>query len=270
MQLSTLQFPSIDPIAFAIGPLKVHWYGISYIAGLLFVIYVSKLLIRKNTQTNITSAILDDLIVWLMLGITVGGRLGYVLLYNPSHFLQHPLEAFMPWRGGMAFHGGFLGALAAMLYVTRRKKIKFFELTDLVAVSTPIALMFGRIANFINAEHYGRITDFKWGMVFPNAGPLPRHASQLYEAGLEGLVLFFLMIIAWQNNEWRNRTGMISGIFCIGYALARFIAEYFREIEIIIIQDPFEITIGQLLSLPMIVLGIYLIAVFSKQNEPIR
>lgn len=258
-----IQFPNIDPVALYLGPIKVHWYGISYVVGLLFVIFMSKQLLKHHKNSQITPGILDDLVIWLMLGITVGGRLGYVLLYNPSHFLQQPLEAFMPWKGGMAFHGGFVGAILAMLFMAYRKRISFIGLTDLVAVSTPIALMFGRIANFINAEHYGRITDVRWGMIFPGGGPLPRHPSQLYEAGLEGLALFAVMLIAWRNEHWRERTGMLSGIFCIGYGIARFIAEYYREVEIVIIDRP-EITIGQLLSLPMVMLGLYLVLIRPK------
>ena len=259
-----IAFPNIDPVIFSIGPLSIRWYALSYIAGLLIGIkyigyFVSKApyaMDRKNTE---------DLLVWLTLGVILGGRLGYVLFYNIEFYLNNPIAVFKVWEGGMAFHGGLIGVISAIIIFCRQRKLNILAVSDAVACAAPIGLFFGRIANFINGELIGRITDVPWAVIFPGAGRVPRHPSQLYEAALEGLFLFAVLNILWRSLWFRNRPGFISGIFVAGYGLLRGIAEFYRQPDEHIGFLIYGSTIGQLLSLPMILLGIYLIA--SSKEE---
>lgn len=268
MPLLALPFPAIDPVALEIGPLVIRWYALAYIAGILAGwAYARRLAaapglwgaLRHPSATDI-----DDLIVWVTLGVVLGGRLGYVLFYNAAEYLARPLEALAIWRGGMSFHGGFLGAILAIVLFARSRGLNPLSMLDLAAMVTPIALFLGRIANFVNGELWGRpAPDFPYAVVFPGAGPLPRHPSQLYEAFAEGLLLFVLLALAVRRFGFR-RPGLIGGLFVLGYAVARIACEFFRE------PDPQlgfllggqvawlggGLTMGMLLSLPMAAVGL--------------
>ena len=253
-----IPFPMIDPVAVQVGSIAIRWYALAYVAGIILAWqYVRALAARK--QSPLTPAMADDFVTWAVLGIVLGGRIGYVVFYNADYYLQHPLEALYLWHGGMSFHGGLIGVITAMALFVRKHGIRFFHLTDAIAASTPIGLFFGRLANFINGELFGRETDVPWAMVFPNGGPNPRHPSQLYEAILEGLVLFtVLAIIAWRY-KGLSRPGLVSGAFFIGYALCRIAVEFVREPDQQLGFLFGGATMGQLLSLPMIVFGIFFI-----------
>ena len=271
MPLLAIPFPSIDPIAIAIGPLAIRWYALAYVAGLLGGWFIARRLAARanlwGTLTQPTATDVDDLIVWVALGVVLGGRIGYVLFYNFRSYLDDPAEILAVWRGGMSFHGGFLGAILAILLFARSHGLNGLTMLDLAAVVTPIGLFFGRIANFINGELWGRpAPDFPYVVVFPHAGPVPRHPSQLYEALGEGLILLVVMALAARRFGFR-RPGLIGGIFVLGYAVARIACEFFRE------PDPQlgflfgasvdglggGITMGMVLSLPMALVGAVLI-----------
>jgi phosphatidylglycerol:prolipoprotein diacylglycerol transferase len=254
-----LPFPTIDPVLIEIGPFAIRWYALAYIAGLVLGWqYVKRLVQRPGWR--LTTGDVDDLLVYVTLGVVIGGRLGYILFYRPDFYLTHPLEALAVWHGGMSFHGGALGVLAAALLFARLRQRSALEIVDAVCAAAPIGLFFGRIANFINGELFGRVTDVPWAIVFPHGGDLPRHPSQLYEAGLEGLVLFGVMSwFAWRPRE-PGADGRLTGIFLIGYGAVRSLVELFREPDAHLgfLFDGF--TMGQLLSLPMILLGALLVA----------
>jgi phosphatidylglycerol:prolipoprotein diacylglycerol transferase len=263
MPVLALPFPMIDPVAIAIGPIAIRWYALAYVVGLLGGwFYARRLAAREDLWRPLrapTATEVDDLIVWVAFGIVLGGRLGYVLFYNLPVFLANPIEIFAVWHGGMSFHGGFLGAILALVLFSRSRGLNPLALLDLAAVVAPIGLFFGRIANFVNGELWGRpAPDFPYAFVFPNGGPVPRHPSQLYEAFAEGLVLFIVMAIAARTFGFR-RPGLLGGIFVTGYAIARITCEFFRE------PDPqlgFLVggaTMGQLLSLPMVLVGLTVI-----------
>ena len=267
MPFLALPFPAIDPIAIAIGPFAIRWYALAYVVGLLGGWFLARRLaatsrfwggLRQPTATDI-----DDVIVWVALGIVLGGRLGYVLFYNFGAYLSRPAEIFAVWQGGMSFHGGFLGAILALVLFARSRGLNSLAMLDLAAVVTPIGLFLGRIANFINGELWGRpAPDVPWAFVFPGAGPVPRHPSQLYEAFGEGLVLFLVVAVAVRRFGFR-RPGLIGGIFVLGYAIARIVCEFFRE------PDPQlgyllgtsvdalrgGLTMGMILSIPMALVG---------------
>jgi len=258
--LAAVPFPAIDPVAFEIGPLVIRWYALAYIGGLVLGWWMLRRL-GRTPPAVLTAEQADDFLVWATLGVVLGGRLGYVLFYNLPYYLDHPAEIAMVWQGGMAFHGGFLGVVIALLIFCRRKGIPPLAMGDLLACIAPIGLFFGRIANFINGELYGRpAPDVPWAMVFPTADAQPRHPSQLYEAALEGLVLFAVTMILFRVAAVRARRGALIGVFMTGYGLARFVVEYFRE------PDPQlgylfgVITMGQILSLPMILAGLAFLA----------
>jgi len=254
-----IPFPSIDPVIFSIGPFAVRWYALAYIAGLV----IGWRLLRRRAARSaeaIGEDHVDDLLVWATIGVILGGRLGYVLFYNPGYFVAHPGEILAMWRGGMSFHGGFLGVVIAAWIFCRRRGIEPMMLGDMLACVAPVGLFFGRIANFINGELFGRVTDAPWGVVFPRGGPDPRHPSQLYEAALEGVVLFVILNLMWRSEAIRNRRGVLTGTFIAGYAVARMIVELFRQPDAHIGFLSFGSTMGQWLSLPMLAIGLGLIA----------
>lgn len=268
-----LQFPAFDPIALQIGPLALRWYALAYIAGLVGGWQLMKRLARTLTadgRVKVTGEQVDDLLTWVTLGVILGGRLGYVLFYKPSFYLANPSEILQVWQGGMAFHGGLLGVIVAMLLFARRHKLPFLALGDMVATVVPLGLLFGRLANFINGELWGRPSDVAWAMVFPHGGPLPRHPSQLYEAALEGLVLLVLLLVLFYTRPvLRNRHGALGGIFLIGYGAARFTVEFFREPDAFLGLLWAGASMGQLLSLPMIAIGVALLVWALRRPVPV-
>lgn len=253
-----LTFPAIDPVLISVGPLQIRWYALAYIFGLLIAWRLARAMAARPPKVATVEAV-DDFLVWATLGVVLGGRLGYVLFYNPAYYLSHPLSVFAIWEGGMSFHGGFLGVAIGGLMFVRRHKIDGWRFADVVAAVVPIGLLLGRIANFINGELFGRPSDAPWAMVFPRGGPEPRHPSQLYEAALEGLVLLVVLQIMWRNEKIRSRPGIVAGTFLIGYALARSFVELFREPDRQIGFLAGGSTMGQWLSLPMVLVGAWMI-----------
>ncbi|MFO7188370.1 MAG: prolipoprotein diacylglyceryl transferase [Pseudomonadota bacterium] len=252
-----LVHPQFDPVAFSVGPLAVRWYGLMYLVGFVAAYLLGRLRIARGQSGSVDQRLLDDTLFYGVLGVVLGGRLGYVLFYKPAYYFQHPLEIFAVWQGGMSFHGGFLGVLLALWWVARRSRVRWLALTDFVAPLVPIGLGTGRLGNFINGELWGRVAppDLPWAMIFPAAGPEPRHPSQLYQLGLEGIALFVLL---WFYAARPRPTGAVSGMFLIGYGVFRFIAEFFREPDAFLGLLALGMSMGQWLSLPMIVGGIVL------------
>ncbi|VAW12612.1 Prolipoprotein diacylglyceryl transferase [hydrothermal vent metagenome] len=269
--LSVLTFPAIDPVAIAIGPVAIRWYSLAYIGGIFIGwMYLKRLVARASLWSGAAPLSKDDaedVLIWAAIGIIFGGRIGYVLFYDPARILSDPLSAFKVWEGGMSFHGGFLGVIIALLIFARRRGISPLCLGDLAATAAPIGLFFGRLANFINGELYGRVTDVPWAMVFPGAGPLPRHPSQLYEAALEGLVLFIALRIATHVFGALGRPGMVTGLFFVGYGLFRFFVEFFRMPDLHIGFLAGGLTMGMILSLPMIPIGLGFIAYARRKAQ---
>jgi phosphatidylglycerol---prolipoprotein diacylglyceryl transferase len=259
MSLLVLPFPNFDPVAVSLGPFAVKWYALAYIVGIVLGWVYARHILRNEKYWGgpapISIVQFDDYVLWVTLGIILGGRLGYVLFYNLTWFIAHPLEIFQLWQGGMSFHGGFLGCVAAVLLFGWRNKVPVLSLGDITCAVGPIGLLLGRLANFINGELWGRPTDVSWAFVFPTGGPLPRHPSQLYEGALEGILLFVLLTLMIRRGALQ-RPGLIIGTFAIVYGLARIFSEFFRE------PDPQlgflwgGLTMGMLLSLPMIAAGI--------------
>lgn len=253
-----IQFPEIDPIALAIGPFAIRWYALSYVVSLLLGWWLARQLCRYEClwgrKPPLNDQGVDDFLLYMACGIVLGGRLGYVLFYNPSYYAANPIEALAIWHGGMSFHGGLLGCVLALFLLARRYKAGLYELFDLGAAVAPIGLFFGRIANFVNGELWGRPTDVPWAMVFPLAGPEPRHPSQLYQATLEGLVLFAIVMLAVRLGGFK-RPGLVSGLFLIGYGIFRTVGEHFRQPDAQLGFLAGGLTMGTLLSLPMIALG---------------
>ena len=253
-----LAFPAIDPVAVEIGPLAIRWYALAYVAGILAGWRYMVILARRS-PVGVAPRDIDDFVLWATLGIVLGGRLGYVFFYRPGDYLQDPLSAFALWQGGMSFHGGLCGVVLAAALFAWRRGIPWLALGDLVSAAAPIGLFFGRLANFVNGELYGRPTTVPWGMVFPNAGPEPRHPSQLYEAALEGLVLFAICAVFVFALRGLRTAGLISGVFFIGYAIARGFAELFRQPDAHLGFLLGGTTMGQLLSIPVLLVGIWLV-----------
>ena len=248
--------PDIDPVAIHFGPLKIHWYGLMYLIGFLGAWWLG-VMRAKRPGSGWRPEEIADLLFYGALGVILGGRLGYVLFYNLAYYLQHPLELFYIWSGGMSFHGGLLGVIVAMWLYARRTRRRFFAVADFVALLTPLGLGAGRLGNFINHELWGRVTDVPWGMVFPGAGPLPRHPSQLYEFMLEGAALF---IILWIYARRPRPTASVSGLFLLCYGAFRFLVEFAREPDAHLGYLAFGwVTMGQVLSLPMVLFGAGLI-----------
>ena len=246
-----LTYPDIDPVAFSIGPLAVRWYGLMYLLGFAAAWWLGARRIAQG-RAPVNRRQFDDLVFFALLGVILGGRLGYVLFYKPGYYLVHPLEIFAIWQGGMSFHGGLLGVIFALAFVAWRQGIDYLRLMDFVAPLTPLGLAAGRVANFLNGELWGRVTDLPWGMVFPGAGAAPRHPSQLYQAALEGMALFF--VLWWFSSRPRPR-GQVSGVFLFGYGSFRFVAEFAREPDAYLGFLALGFTMGQWLSLPMIIGG---------------
>ncbi|MBD8876088.1 prolipoprotein diacylglyceryl transferase [Roseibium polysiphoniae] len=259
MPLLVLPFPAIDPVLFQIGPFALRWYALAYIVGIVLAWrYMRQLVLNDRLWGNSprpTPLDLDDFVVWGTLGIILGGRLGYVLFYNPAYYLANPAEALAVWTGGMSFHGGFAGTVIAMILFAWRRNLSIWRLFDLAGTAAPIGLFFGRIANFINAELWGRPADVPWAFVFPGAGPEPRHPSQLYEAALEGIVLFIVIRILTHRYQMLQRPGFVAGAFAFGYGIARCIAELYRVPDAHIGYLSSFVTMGMILSLPMILTG---------------
>ena len=251
-----LTHPNIDPVAFSIGPLAVRWYGLMYLAGFVIGWWLGLRRIAAG-QAPITRAQLDDLLFLVVLGVILGGRLGYVLFYKPGYYLSHPLETFYIWQGGMSFHGGLLGVMAAMVFAARRHGIDWMRLMDFVAPLIPPGIAAGRLGNFINGELPGRVSDIPWAMVFPGADSSPRHPSQLYQFALEGVVLFVLLW--WFSSKPRPR-GQVSAVFLLGYGALRFATEFFREPDAHLGLLALGLTMGQWLCAAMIAAGIWLYA----------
>ena len=247
--------PSIDPVLFSLGILQIRWYSLAYVTGFIIGFYLIK--IKNNKQQNkIKDKILDDFFVWSIFGVILGGRIGYILLYQTSEIISNPLSIIYIWEGGMSFHGGLIGIIISMLIFSKYKRIKFFYLSDLISGVAPIGLFFGRLANFINTELYGRVTEFPLAVIYPAIDQLPRHPSQLYEALFEGLILFLLLRyyrIKYYNNK---SVGLITGLFLIYYGLFRTFIEFLREPDSQIGLMLNLITMGQLLSIPLIISGI--------------
>lgn len=252
-------FPSIDPVAFSLGSVGIRWYGIAYVAGILLGWAYSKHLVRRFSA-SIQLKDMDDFIVWATVGVVAGGRLGYALFYKPLEYFSNPLKLLYLWQPGMSFHGGLLGVVIAVIWFCSKRKLSILAFGDIICGAVPIGLFFGRIANFINAELYGRVTDVSWGMIFPTGGPYLRHPSQLYEAGLEGVALFFLLF-GFEHLTKRRQTnpGFMSGVFFLGYATARIIIEMYREPDAYLGYFAGGATLGQLLSVPIIAGGVLLL-----------
>ena len=251
-----LVHPEFDPIALHIGPLAVRWYGLMYLLAFTFVLVLGRWRINHHRWTAWTPQMLDDVLFYGVLGVVLGGRLGYVLFYKPEDYLADPLAIFRVWEGGMSFHGGFLGVIIAMLLFSRRRGLSWLSVTDFIAPMVPLGLAAGRIGNFINGELWGKPTSLPWGMVFPRVDNLPRHPSQLYEFFLEGIVLF---LILWLFARRPRPTGAVSALFLIGYGLFRFIVEFAREPDSFLGPLALGLSMGQWLSLPMILAGILLL-----------
>jgi phosphatidylglycerol:prolipoprotein diacylglycerol transferase len=255
-----IPFPDIDPVLVQIGPFAIRWYALAYIAGLVIGWQIMRRLCVQPPKV-LTPEKIDDFLLWAALGVILGGRLGYVLFYKPADFLAHPMQILIIWEGGMSFHGGLLGVIAAILAFSWRNAISPFLLSDLISIVTPIGLFFGRLANFINGELWGRPTDVPWAMVFPRADMLPRHPSQLYQATFEGMAVLAVVVAVWKWTGGRRRPGLITGVFCIGYALARIAGETFREPDAFLgfILGSAWLTMGMLLSLPVLAFGTWLV-----------
>ena len=259
-----MPFPNFDPVLLQIGPIAIRWYALAYVAGILLgwryaaaLVANPRLWARRGPIA--TPDQIGDLVLWITLGVIVGGRLGHVVFYTPELIWKDPLEILMVWHGGMSFHGGMIGVLVAVTLFARGARIDFLRLLDVVAAVQPIGQFFGRIANFINGELWGRPTDAPWGIVFPGAGPQPRHPSQLYEAALEGLVLFLILRWATHGPKLLNRRGVVAGMFAVGYGLARISLETVREPDAYLPNFPFGLTMGMMLSGPMVLIGLFFI-----------
>ncbi len=255
--LPVIAFPNIDPTLIEVGPFAIRWYALAYIGGIILGWWLARRLMAL-APVAATREQVDDFVTWVTLGIILGGRLGYVLFYRPGYYLPQPWEALYVWQGGMSFHGGALGVIVAILLFCRHHRIDPFRFADRVVAVVPIGLFLGRLANFINGELWGRVSDVPWAMVFPTGGPEPRHPSQLYQAFLEGMCLFALLMLLVGNPTVRARPGFVSGAFLAGYGAARIIGEVFRQPDAHLGFLLAGATMGQLLSVPMIAVGAWL------------
>jgi len=260
-----LLHPQFDPVAFQIGPLSVHWYGLMYLVGFSMAWFLGRWRIR-HSLAKVRQNDFEDLLFVCMIGVILGGRLGYVFFYKPFFYLAHPERIFYLWEGGMSFHGGLVGVMLAIWIFAMRRKYKFLELGDLLAPLVPLGLAAGRLGNFINGELWGRPTNLPWGMVFPSAHDgIPRHPSQLYQLGLEGILLF---IVVWLFASKPRPTGQVSAVFLMGYGIARFLAEWAREPDAFLGLLAAGLTMGQWLSLPMVVAGVLIYRFSATRSNP--
>ncbi len=256
--MQSILFPQIDPIIFSVGPLAIRWYALAYVIGIVFGFLFLKKLNRLKPIVLCDNA-LDDIILFSVLGIVFGGRIGYFFFYNFEKIFSDPISIFFIWKGGMSFHGGLIGLIFAIFLLSKKHKFNFIKSLDLISCVAPIGLFFGRIANFINAELYGKVTDVSWAVIFPNSDGMPRHPSQIYEALLEGILLFVIMNFLVRKNNIRKKEGMLGGIFIVLYGLCRIFVEFFREPDWQLGYYLSYFTMGQILSLPMIIIGCYFI-----------
>jgi phosphatidylglycerol:prolipoprotein diacylglycerol transferase len=272
MPYFVLPFPAFDPVLVQLGPFAIRWYALAYIFGILLGWLYARALIDADRlwggKAPMEVIDFDDFVLWVTLGIILGGRLGYVLFYNPAHFAAHPLEILQLWKGGMSFHGGFAGCVVAVLLFGWHRNIPVLSLGDVTCAVGPIGLLLGRIANFINGELWGRAAEVPWAMVFPGGGPLPRHPSQLYEAGLEGVVLLAVLALLVRSGALK-RPGLIVGAFAVGYGIARIVSELFREPDAQLGFLWGGLTMGMLLSVPLMAFGGALI-VYARRRPPLR
>jgi phosphatidylglycerol:prolipoprotein diacylglycerol transferase len=267
LPIAEIPFPNIDPVLVTVGPLAIHWYGIGYIAGILFAWWYAK---RLVTDTRLWPAgalpmkpeDVDDFVVWAAIGVVLGGRTGYVLFYDLPRYMAHPLDIVAVWQGGMSFHGGLLGVVLAMILFSRSRAIRTWTLFDVVAAGVPVGLGLVRLANFINSELWGKPTGLPWAVEFPNGGPFPRHPTQIYEALLEGLVLFCLLRFLTHSRLKLAAPGFVGGAFVAGYGLARIFVEFFREPDrqLGYLLGTGWLTMGMVLSTPMVLLGVWAMA----------
>lgn len=252
-----IAFPAFDPVIFAIGPFAVRWYALAYIAGLFAGIWYARWAV-KHSPSLMSPVQVDDFLLWVLGGVVLGGRLGYVFFYKPGDYLADPINILKTWEGGMSFHGGLLGVTLAIILYARFIKVDKWYVADLVAIAAPIGIALGRLANFVNGELWGRVApDVPWAMVFPTGGELPRHPSQLYQAALEGVLLFVILHLLWRNDRIRSRPGILTGVFWIGYGVFRIFGEFFREPDAFLGFLIGATTMGQLLSVPMVLFGIF-------------
>jgi phosphatidylglycerol---prolipoprotein diacylglyceryl transferase len=273
--LPVIPYPAINPILISIGPLAIRWYALAYIVGIIAGWFYARAIIKSERlwggPAPFTVLDFDDFVVWITLGIILGGRTGYVLFYNLPHFAAHPVEIFQIWTGGMSFHGGVAGCIVAVILFAWRRRIPTLSLGDVTCAVAPIGLFLGRIANFINGELWGRPTDAPWAMVFPYGGPEPRHPSQLYEATLEGVVLLVILGLLVRAGALK-RPGVVTGIFLIGYGIARTTCEFFREpdVQLGFLWSSGWLTMGMLLCIPLILAGIVLLAVVMRRKPIVK
>jgi len=265
---SGLPFPEIDPVAFQWGWLIIRWYSLAYIFGLLGAWGLARVMSRAS-GSQWTVLKIDDFLLWATIGIILGGRLGYVFFYNLNYYLEYPAQILAIWQGGMSFHGGLIGVIVAVLLFARKKEIPLFSISDILVCVAPIGLFLGRIANFINGELFGRITqNVPWAVVFPSGGELPRHPSQLYEALTEGVLLFIILnVLWWFIPKYRERAGFLTGLFFMLYALFRFALEFFREPDAHLGFIFENLTMGQILCIPMFLLGLLIIVRVSPRYQ---
>lgn len=263
-------YPEISPVIFSVGPLAVRWYSMAYLGGILLGWWLTSAR-NKKYQLGLSSGNIEDLAFYFTLGVILGGRFGYVLFYGSNIFWKNPLEIFAIWHGGMSFHGGIIGVIIALYFAARNIKQPYLKITDIVSPLVPIGIFLGRLANFVNDELWGRITDAPWAIRFPRGGYEPRHPSQLYEAFCEGIILFIILNLMWRSKWCRERTGLISSAFLLGYASFRALLEQFRQPDAQIGFLWGGITMGQLLSAPLIFIGIYLLwqALRKPMSKPL-
>jgi phosphatidylglycerol:prolipoprotein diacylglycerol transferase len=270
--LPVIPYPAINPVLISIGPFAIRWYALAYIFGIIAGWFYARAIIASarlwGEAAPFTVFDFDDFVVWITLGIILGGRIGYVLFYNLAHFASHPSEIFQIWNGGMSFHGGVVGCMIAVIAFARLRHIPILSLADVTCAVAPIGLFLGRLANFVNGELWGRPTDVPWAMIFPHGGPLPRHPSQLYEAALEGVLLFVVLGLTVRASALK-RPGLVTAIFAIGYGVARSLCEFFREpdIQLGFLFGSGWLTMGMLLCIPLILAGLVLL-IFVGMRKP--
>ncbi len=266
MNFLAISFPNLSPEIISIGGFSIKWYGLAYVVSILIGWkYIS--VISKNNGSIVSKKNIDDLVVWIAIGIILGGRLGYVFFYQPIEYIQKPIEIIAIWNGGMSFHGGLIGVLVSIIIFSKVRNISIFYISDMLAIVTPIGLFFGRLANFINQELWGKVTAVPWAVKFPSGGYLPRHPSQVYEALLEGLLLYLILGALWHFTKIRNKPGILTGIFVSGYSIFRVFVEFFREPDSNLGYIFYIFSMGQILSAPLLLFGIILITLSFNRGD---